>query len=319
VTGTYIDGIHSNMDLYLLPHTAVDPSDGQVATATILFIHGAFSSRGEWDLVVPFLGTASKENYHLLLPDLLCHGEAKGEQQPGDSSSQDENRDDRQSHAGFSVRHSSKLLAHLIRQKAIGGRAKIVGLSLGAILAIDLASTFPDVVDEAVFVSGYEVFPALSSSGLAPYGLWMMKRIENAAPRSLVKWLMDGADIHGGSDSEEPKSQSEVKHNGSSLALCRDIVAAISGSGSGQGWPPQPWPARTLIVVAGKRGILPSNDHPEDAKKLAGIGRELNADTVAMTHPLMRHPWNIQDPKLFAETTCAWFERRPIPDGFEPL
>lgn len=299
---------------YLLPHSSLDPPNGQVATATILLIHGAFSSRGEWDLVVPFLKTASDVNYHLLLPDLPCHGAAKVVP-PGDSLSPDD-KDVRQPQAAFSVRHSSSLVAHLIRQKAIGGRAKIVGMSLGAIVAVDLASTFPDVVDEAVFVSGYEIFPGLSPSGLAPYGLWMMKRIERAAPRSLVKWLMDGADIKGGSSSEDP---SEVKQNGSSLALCRDMVAAISGSGPQQEWPPPSWPARTLIIAAGKRSILPTSDHPEDAKRLAGIGRELNADTVAMTHPLMRHPWNCQDPKLFAETTCAWFERRPVPDGFVPI
>jgi pimeloyl-ACP methyl ester carboxylesterase len=312
---------------YLLPHTSLYPDD-RIAKATILLIHGAFSSRNEWDLVVPFLETVSNGNYHLLLPDLPGHGEAKllpSGVTALTTSSQNDNKH-QQSRTGFSIRESSALVADLIRRKALGGRAKIVGMSLGAMVAIDLASTVPDVVDEAVFVSGYEIYPSLANSSLAPYGLWMMKRIERAAPRTLVSWLLDGVEINNEKrptntdiDDTTRTDESGGEMESCNLALCQDVIAAVSGSGRDKEWPPSTWPARTLIIVAGKKGILPTNDHPEDAKKLRDIGQELNADTIAMTHPLMRHPWNCQDPKLFAETACAWFERRTLPDGFHLL
>jgi hypothetical protein len=82
---------------------------------------------------------------------------------------------------------------------------------------------------------------------------------------------------------------------------------------------PSPWAARTLIVAAGKRGILPTCDNPQDAVKLMEIGRERNPDTLAVTHPEMRHPWNLQAPELFAETARAWFGREEIPSGFKFL
>jgi hypothetical protein len=49
------------------------------------------------------------------------------------------------------------------------------------------------------------------------------------------------------------------------------------------------------------------------------IGRQLNAETVAFKHSEMRHPWNRQDPALFAETARCWFDGETLPSGFEKL
>lgn len=246
---------------------------------SILFVHGAFVSRSDWNLVTPHLA-----DYHILLPDLPGHGDA-------------------QAIRPFSKQLASKLLADLIREHANNGSAHIVGLSLGAYVALDLASNYPDVVGE-VIVSGIKVIPQLPS--FAPYGLWLGQRVENALPRAFVRWLMDGADI-------KPSSSS-----GGTLALCKEVLATITLADTGGIWP-SPWPARTLIIAAGKSGIVPSNDYPEDAVKLRGIGRQINGDTAAYTHPRMRHPWNRQDPKLFADTVRAWIGHTTLPDSFEEL
>ncbi len=113
---------------------------------------------------------------------------------------------------------------------------------------------------------------------------------------------MDGTDI--------PRGDPET----CTVELYRHIIPILTTST----WP-SPWPARTLIVAAGKGGIIPSHDHPHDAVKLMEIGRELNAKTVAVTHPEMRHPWNRQDPVLFAKTAQSWFVGEDIPKGFEKL
>ena len=243
--------------------------NGSSQSPTVLLIHGAFSSSTDWEPVIPHLSDA----YHLLVPDLPGHGASE--------------------HIGpFSEEHSARLLARLISERALDGRAHVVGLSLGAHVAIELASKYPQVVN-AVLVSGYEVF---ASSQLMAYGLWLQNRIQSAFPQALVRWLMDGTDIPSGK---------------CSMALCH----AVAKTGE---WPP-PWPGRTLIVAAGKSGILPTADHPHDAVRLRDIGRQANSDTKAYTHPQMRHPWSLQAPELFARTARDWVEHCSVPDGFVEL
>jgi hypothetical protein len=111
---------------------------------------------------------------------------------------------------------------------------------------------------------------------------------------------MDGADI--------PCSNPSI----ATVDLCRQTVSAIQMS-----WWPESSPARMLIVAAGKGGIIPSRDHPHDARRLAATGRDRNVETRAVTHPQMRHPWDRQVPLLFAETVRCWVEREKIPLGFE--
>jgi pimeloyl-ACP methyl ester carboxylesterase len=176
-----------------------------------------------------------------------------------------------------------------------------VGHSLGAHIAINLASSYPEFLN-AVFVSGFEIYPPTTFSRFAPYAIWFDQRIQKLVPRSLLSWLMDGTDMQRG------------KSSSCTLGLCRQIAPVMLTPT----WP-SPWSARTLIVAAGKGGIVPSRDHPHDAVKLMGIGRELNSKTIAVTHPAMRHPWNRQDPLLFAETARSWCEEEEIPAGFENL
>jgi pimeloyl-ACP methyl ester carboxylesterase len=125
-----------------------------------------------------------------------------------------------------------------------------VGHSLGSHIAINLASTYPEVVND-VFVSGFEIYPPTTFSSFAPYATWFDQRLQKLIPRSVISWLMDGTDIQGG-------------ESGSwTLELCRQTVPVLVT----KTWPSS-WPARTLIVAAGKGGIIPSKDHPHDAVRL---------------------------------------------------
>ena len=245
---------------------------------TIVLIHGACCSGSNWDLVAPHLGSS----YHLLIPDLPGHGQSRHI-------------------TPFSLEFSSQYLVQLIRGHALNSRAYIVGHSLGAHVAITLASTYPEVVND-VFVSGFEIYPPTTFSSFAPYAIWFDQRIQKLIPRCVISWLMDGTDIQGGDSGSW------------TLELCRQIVPVLVT----KTWP-SPWLARTLIVAAGKGGIIPSKDHPHDAVRLMEIGRQLNPETVAFKHSEMRHPWNRQDPALFAETARCWFERENLPSGFEKL
>ena len=258
----------------LLPHDSINAG----AKATIIFIHGALVSRKDWDLVVFHIS-----DYHLLVPDLPSHGAA-------------------QHLKPFSLEYAAELLCNLIESRAIGGVAHVVGLSLGARVALCLAHNHPQVVSSMV-ISGYGRLPQSWFTPYLPYAIWTEQRVERALPRSLVRWLMDGADL----------SNADLKF--CNVELIRQIfVEALSPDG----WPPT-WPARTLIIAATKRGIIPSDDNAEAAKKVAEIGREQNSDTYAVAHSGMRHPWNRQAPELFAAVVKAWIEQAALPKGFRSL
>ncbi|KAI4688371.1 hypothetical protein J4E81_007967 [Alternaria sp. BMP 2799] len=240
------------------------------SNSTILFIHGAFVDAHDWELVVPHI-----QGYHLLLPDCPGHGHS--------------------SNISFSIETSAEHIARLIEAEAIGGRAHVVGHSLGASIAVCLAANYPHVV-ESLFVSGYSEAP-VSKAPLLRYLLWASNRMENAIPRPWIRWLMDGTDLR--------------RTNTPSLSLCTQIAQSDSAAAR-----LHPWSARTLIIVAGKGGLVPSSDSPVAARKLVKIGKENDISTLAYTHPGMRHPWNRQAPRLWAETVVAWVEGKELPAGF---
>lgn len=283
-------------DSFLIPHNSHYPSpiDNETTLETVLLVPSTFATQSEWDLVVPFL--LAKGKYHLIVPDFSCFREKTTPGLAIANFSQP-----------FTIQNASSLLAHLVTEVAIDGRAKVVGLSLGAIIAIGVASIHPEIVNGAVFVSGYEVYPHLSSGGMAPYGLWLLNRLETLIPSTVVSWAMDGADL-------QKNLQPESKNG---LSLCKEIIRCLSGIDS---WPPKPWPSRTMVVAAGKKNwYLPSADRADDAKKLAEVGKCMNNSTVAVVHPLMRHPWHRQAPELFAEAAWIWFEEGRIKEGFNLL
>lgn len=246
--------------------------------ATILLIHGALSSGHEWSQVIPYL----RNRYHVLNTDLPAHGRSMNV-------------------GNFSKELAARLLANLVRNRGADSKAHVVGHSLGASIAIELACHYPEVVDK-VFVSGYG--GAFSNPQLLAHGLWLQGAVESAIPSPVIRWLMDGIEFP--SSSPTPNS----------LGLCKDIARSMCHGEAG--WP-QPWNASTLIIAAGKSGILPTSDNPEAAKRLRDIGRKANDTTVAYTHPDMRHPWDLQAPELYARTVSQWFEQGTVPDGFKLL
>lgn len=199
----------------------------------------------------------------------------------------------------FTLDNAADALHTLMQESTVASKAHVVGHSLGAQVAIRLAEKYPSVVDHMI-ISGWEIYPSLPSSDRLSYILWTMNRVENLVPRPAIRWLMDGTDIRRASPS---------------LELCRQFAETMKTATY-----PAAWPAPTLIIAAGRGGLVPSYDHPEDAKKLASIGKEMNAKTIAVTHPLMRHPWNRQDPLLFANTVRGWIQGDyNVPAGFERL
>lgn len=108
---------------------------GPATAPSVALLHGAGTSGWMWRRVTGLLG----DRLHLIVVDLPGHG---------DSSRR----------AWVSMADTAAALSELIAARGHGGRAHVVGLSLGGYLAADLAATRPDLVPGAV-VSGVNVLP----------------------------------------------------------------------------------------------------------------------------------------------------------------
>jgi pimeloyl-ACP methyl ester carboxylesterase len=111
---------------------------GQKNKTSVIFLHGEGTSGWMWQPQIDQM-----TSYHCLVPDLPEH---RGSLIEGP----------------FSISNSAEKVAELIRKKAHGARAHVVGFSLGGQVAIQLLSIAPELVESAV-ISGVLVRSYLES------------------------------------------------------------------------------------------------------------------------------------------------------------
>ena len=113
---------------------------------TIVFLHGTRLTGSEWASQVEALG----DEFHCLAPDLPGHGRAAD--------------------VRFTIDGAAERVAELIEREAHGGRAILVGLSLGGYVAMVVAGRWPERIS-GLAVSGATAEPvglrSLAYRGLA--------------------------------------------------------------------------------------------------------------------------------------------------------
>jgi pimeloyl-ACP methyl ester carboxylesterase len=104
-------------------------SSGDDAAQTILFLHGGGVAGWMWEPVV-----ARLSDFHCLVPDMPEHGRSM-DVRP------------------FTVELAADQAAALVRERAHGGKAVVVGLSEGAQVAVQMLATAPEVIERALVSS----------------------------------------------------------------------------------------------------------------------------------------------------------------------
>lgn len=239
---------------------------------TVLFVHGGNVAGWMW--------TAQAEalpGYHALVPDL-----------PGFGGSADRPWTDL---AGV-----ADDLAELVRARAHGGRAHVVGLSLGGILGTLLAARHPELV-RSMLVSGAVlrgVGPLIRWSGLAQLPFWShrgywegMARAYRLPADSVEEFVTTGLGIDGAS---ARRLMTQV-YDGvvpADLDGLRRLDAPV-------------------LALAGE-------------KEPRSVHRALDEITSRAPHatarlaPGMHHVWSAENPELFHETLSHWLAtREPSP------
>jgi pimeloyl-ACP methyl ester carboxylesterase len=250
---------------------------GSANATTIVFLHGGGVGGWMWKPQIAQL----KDEYHLLVPDLPEHGQS-AEVKP------------------MTLQNAATQVAELIRTRAHGGRAHIVGLSLGAQTTIELLSQTPELIDRAV-ASGplMRPLPGIGTTNLMAKMYWPFR---NAT--WLVKWNMKGLGV--------PEEYFEdFRKDTAALTIDGFVRMTLANGNNHVPANLQRVTAPTLLLV-GEKELKIMKESVRDL--LAAMP---SAKGYVVTGAI--HNWSMQLPELFTQTVRAWITGQGLPGAFVAL
>lgn len=249
---------------------------GHDRTHTVVLLHGGGGGGWMW---APQLEALSA--YHVLVPDLPEHGASRT--------------------AGpFSIASAASAIAALVAARAHGGRAVVIGASLGAQIALQLVATAPERVSRAM-LTGALVRPVFGAS-LAP---WMAR---SYWPFKDAPWLVRANMKSLGIPMEffEPFA-AETR------ATTLEAFLRITGENTAFRAPEALANCDVpMLVLVGSRepGVM-----LKSARDLAALVPTARAYRVEGAS----HNWSMETPALFNETARAWLDDAPLPASLRAI
>lgn len=273
------------------------------ASETIILLHGLFCSHLEWEHVVPHLS----DQYHVIVPDQPQHNRSR-------------------SIAPFTLVLAADKVASLVRKHAHGGRAHVVGLSLGGFTTQELIRRHPDLVTSA-FVTGATPFTPAQTwlarrSGIIHWGLWFMMATRLYNFTASRAGLLPHVEL-----------QKHMAANNATRDLAADAYSNIAGFG---------WVDVEEVAKQVKQRVLccagGQQDDVEGTRKLARIirsggvsGEGEGSSSSSSSDDSERsqskayvvrkaiHGWDLHFPELFAQGVKSWIRQEAMPEDFEVL
>lgn len=244
---------------------------GSNQSSSIVFIHGGGLSGWMWDRQVKDLS-----DFHCLVPDLPEQGKSL-EVTP------------------FSIKDSAEQIAELIKNTAHGGKAHIVGHSIGAQIVVQLLSSSPEVVDHAIVNSAMvRRIPGMASL--------IKPTVKLTIPLTRAKWF---AKLQAKALSV-PDDQFDRYSNDSRSITAESLEHILTENASfrlPKGLECNTVP--TLILVGQKeRGIMLNS-----AKDLVSAIPHSKGYLVQG----VGHSFNFDDPSLYSKILRAWLTDKELP------
>lgn len=241
---------------------------GDRAGETIILLHGGNVANWMWEPQVSLLGAR-----HLITPDIVGFGTRGGELWPGLAGAADD-------------------IADLIRERAVDGRAHVVGLSMGAVIGVHLVARHPEVVRSCMV------------TGAAMIGMSKVERrmaeLQLLAWDQRWFWKLQAALFHVPADSREMFIASGMGvHKATAQRTYGEILAGSLPEGRYDY-------AGPMLAIAGER----------EAKSVAAAFpalRDAMPQTRTWIAPRMHHIWNTENPELFTQTIVDFVDRDVVP------
>lgn len=261
------------MDLYL-------KETGKSNSETIVFLHGGALGGWMWDKQLEAF-----KDYHCLVPDLPEHGKSN-EIKP------------------FTINHAADDIVNLIRERAHGGKAHVVGISLGAQIAVEMLSKSPEIMDH-VLISGTLVRRIPATNFLLKL---LDYTIKSYMPIKDTDFLIKANIRSYNFPKEYFKTLKEATKSISSDSLNRilheNMLFKIPEGLEKANNP-------VLIISGGKEyGII-----KESAKDL----NEVLHNSQYCVAENMVHAWNLTEPEFFNSVLKAWITDNELPHGLKSV
>jgi pimeloyl-ACP methyl ester carboxylesterase len=252
---------------------------GSDKPSTIFFLHGAGGSGWMWQQQMNALN-----DYHCLAPDLPEHGLS--------------------SEIPFDMNEVVSSIAALIRARARGGCADVIGLSLGGQLTIELLRRHPETVKHGI-ISGALVRPISLVKILCP----LVKIILHCYEPFKSSYFSIKTNMHAYTIPAiyEKYFREDIRllKPDSFTRLLTSVLTYRVPAELGKVISP------TLIVAGEKEYAITRRSVRDLVAAIPGAQGK-----IALK---MKHNWNMQNPELFSEMVRSWIEEKPLPHELVPF
>jgi pimeloyl-ACP methyl ester carboxylesterase len=257
---------------------------------TIVFLHGGGGASWMWQPQIDRLA-----DYHCLAPDLPGHGKSAAL-------------------APWSIPSAAELITDLIRRQAPGGKAHVIGLSLGAQVAVSLLSSAPEVVDHTI----------LSSALLRPLPMaWMYSPDVikflfsiSVAPFKNNRWWAHVNMKYSAAISEEFFPQYFEDYQ----SLTAEQFAHVISENQKFRLPPNlDRVTSPVLVVIGHEEYKAMRLSACDLAAAIPGARGVEVTRLEKLSVAAEHNWSMTAPELFTNMVCAWISGSPLPEELQPL
>jgi pimeloyl-ACP methyl ester carboxylesterase len=263
---------------------------GKNSSPTIVFIHGGGGAGWMWNPQVEQFS-----DFHCLVPDLPEQGQSAGEKP-------------------FSIASSAMLIADLIRNRACGGKACVVGLSEGAQITVALLGKAPEIVESAI-VSSALVRPLPGSRSLTPGLLRLSYRWFVSPFKNSDWWVKLNMKYAAGVPEKyypdfRQSFQGLTEEGFTNLMIENQLFRIPAGLDKVQ--------SPTLIVFGkNEYGVM-----RQSARDLANAIPNSRAFEVIHARKMSlaeEHNWNMTAPDLFNRMLRAWISAQPLPSELQSI
>ena len=250
---------------------------GSSTAPTLVFLHGGGVGGWMWEPQVASLSS----DYHCLVPDLPEQGKSW-------------------KIGPFSISDAARRVADLIRTKAHGGKAHVVGLSLGAQTLVEMLSRNPELVDHAIVNSAS--LRSIPGIGMTNMLVKMYSPFKNT--EFLIRANMKSLGVP---EQYFPQFREDT----------RQITTT----------------ALNHVLTANANYRLPSNLDKATSPVLVVIGQKEYKVMYESARDLVQalpnakgyvaqgrsHNWSLESPELYAHIIRAWLTDQPLPPELLPL